>query len=75
MADPFDGMLRTGTYLMGVGYLFCCFCLFEFVFFLQTLLSEKKKKDFFGLRGPLIFKERTRLHRIGFFFNHVSGFL
>lgn len=68
MADPFDGMLGTGTYLMKD-------CLFVGFFFLQTLLSEKKQKDFFKLRGPLIFKEGKRLHRVGFFLNHFSGFL
>lgn len=68
MADPFDGMLGTGTYLMR-GWLVVVF------FFLQTLLSEKKQKDFSELRGPLIFKEGRRLHRVAFFLNHFSGFL
>lgn len=55
MADSFDGMLQTGTYLMRVGWI-VCFC-----FFLQTLLSEKKQKDFFEVRGPLIFKEENQI--------------
>lgn len=54
MADPFDEMLGTGTYLKRD-------CLFVVFFFLQTLLSEKKQKDFSELRGPLIFKEGRRL--------------
>lgn len=72
MADPFDGMLGTGTYLMRVGWVVCIVVLvFSVFYFLQTLLSEKKQKDCFGLRGPLIFKEeRTRLHRVGFFLNN-----
>lgn len=44
MADPFDGMLGTGTYLIRVGWVVCfvvlVFCVF---YFLQTLLSEKKR--------------------------------
>lgn len=44
MADPFDVTLGTGTYLIRVGWVVCfvvlVFCVF---YFLQTLLSEKKR--------------------------------